>query len=59
MSWKRYLKALNGSIDVATNMGFKLFEQGIVSYTQDKLGLTAYYNKRIVALDGIHTEPLR
>ena len=59
MSWERYLEALDGSINMVTNMGFKNFEQRIVTYTQDKLGLSAYYDKQIIALDGIHTEPLR
>ena len=58
MSWERYLDALNGRIDVATNTGFCLLDQGIVTCTQDKLGLSAYYYKRIVAPDGIHMEPL-
>ena len=59
MSWERYLEALNGSIDTATNMRFRPYEQGIVTYTQDKLGLSACYDKRIVDPDGIHTKPLR
>ena len=37
-------------------MGFWLYEQGIVTYTQDKLGLSAYYDKKIVDLDGIATK---
>ena len=59
MSWERYLKALNGSVDRASNTGFRLDGSGIVTYTQSKLGLSTYYNKRIVSPDGIHTEPLR
>ena len=58
-SSERYLEALDGSIDIAMNTGFRLHEQGIMSYTQDKLGLSAYYDKWIVSLVGIHTEPLR
>ena len=59
MSWERYLEALNGSIDKAQNTGFRLLGSGIVTYTQSKLGLSTYYDKRVVASDGIHTEPLR
>ena len=59
MSWERYLEALNGSIDTGTDMRLRPYEQGIVTYTQDKLGLSAYYDKRIVDPDGIHTKPLR
>ena len=51
--------ALNGSINVVTDMGFQLLNQGIVAYTQDRLGLSVYYDKCIVAPNGIHTEPLR
>ena len=55
----RYLEALNGSTDMATNTRFRVLDQGIVTYTQDKLGLSAYYNKCIVAPDGIDRNPLR
>ena len=59
MSWTQYLEALNGSIDTATNTGFRLYEQGSVTYTEAKLGLSTYYDKQIVNPDGIHTKPLR
>ena len=59
MSWERYLEALNSSSDKAQNTGFRLLGSGIVTYTQSKLGLNPYYDKRVVASDGIHTEPLR
>ena len=42
MSWERYIKALHGRIDMAVNAGFCLLDQGIVTYTQDKLGLSPY-----------------
>ncbi len=58
MAWSRYLEALNGSIDKVQNTGFRVVDNHIVTYTQKKLGLSAYYDKRIVAADGIHTEPL-
>ena len=56
--YKRYRNALEGSIDRASNKGFRLKGQSIVSYQQDKLGLSAYYDKRIVHKDGILTGPL-
>ena len=57
-TWERFRNALEGSIDRASNKGFRLKGQSIVSYQQDKLGLSAYYDKRIVNKDGIHTDPL-
>ena len=59
MSWKRYLEELNGSVDTVTNMGFRLYEQGIMTYTQNQLELSTYHDKQIVNPDGIHTKPLR
>ena len=38
MSWDRCLEALNGSLNIATNMGFRLYEQGIVTYSQTSWG---------------------
>ena len=58
MNWKRYMQAFQGSLDKARNTGFRIHEQGIVTYEQNKLGLSAYYDKRYVLEDGIHTRPL-
>jgi hypothetical protein len=58
MSWDRYKGALDGFKDKAQNTGFRVNDNQIVTYTQNKLGLSAYYDKRIVAADGIHTKPL-
>ena len=58
MPWERYRNAPEGSIDRASNKDFRLKGQSIVSYQQDKLGLSAYYDKRIVHKEGIHTGPL-
>ena len=58
MDWNRYFEALKGSTDIATNTGFRIREHEIVTYTQNKLALSAYYDKRRVLEDGIHTEPL-
>ena len=58
MNWERYRKALFGSLDKATNIGFRKRDNPIVTYEQSKLGLSAYYDKRIVHEDGIHTSCL-
>ena len=38
---------------------FRKKENHIVTYEQTKLGLSAYYDKRVVHEDGIHTSCLR
>ena len=58
MTWKRYMQAFQGYLDKAKNTGFRIHEQGVVTYEQNKLGLSAYYDKRYVLEDGIHTRPL-
>ena len=58
MSWERNRKALFGSLDKARNIGFRKRDNHIVTYEQSKLGLSAYYDKRIVHEDGIHTSCL-
>ena len=58
MSWERYKNALFGALDKVTNIGFRKKENHIVTYEQTKLGLSAYYDKRIVHEDGIHTSYL-
>jgi len=50
--------ALKGSIDRAENRGFRLRNGQMTTYHQEKLGLSAYYDKRRVLPDGIHTEPI-
>ena len=45
-------------IDKAKNVDFRVYDQGIVTYEQNKLGLSAYYDKRYVLTDGIHTRLL-
>ena len=59
MSWERYKNALFGALDKVTNIGFRKKENHVVTYEQTKLGLSAYYDKRIVHEDGIHTSCLR
>ena len=45
-------------IDKAKNVGFRVHDQGVVTYEQNKLGLFGYYDKRYVFADGIHTRAL-
>ena len=58
MTWKRYMQAFQESVDKAKNTSFRIHEQGVVTYEQNKLGLSAYYDKRFVLPDGIHTRAL-
>ena len=50
--------ALDGCKDMATNRGFRMHKGAMYTYEQRKLGLSAYYDKRYVLPDGIHTEPI-
>ena len=45
-------------IDKAKNVGFRVYDRGVVTYEQNKLGLSAYYDERYVLADGIHIRPL-
>ena len=56
--WKRYEMVLNGYKDMATNKGLRMKDGAMYTYKQHKLGLSAYYDKRWVLEDGIHTEPI-
>jgi hypothetical protein len=58
LTWGRYKTALEGSKDLAENRGFRLRNGQMTTYAQTKLGLSAYYDKRRVLHDGIHTEPI-
>ena len=58
INWHRFKAALDGNKDMATNRGFRMRDGNIVTYEQEKLGLSAYYDKRWVLSDGIHTEPI-
>ena len=58
ITWQRFKAALEGRHDMATNRGFRMRDGKIVTYEQEKLGLSAYYDKRWVLPDGIHTEPI-
>ena len=58
ITWQRFKAALNGDVDRAQNRGFRMVGNQMVTYEQKKLGLSAYYDKRWVLPDGIHTEPI-
>jgi len=55
---QRFKAAMEGSKDMATNRGFRMRDGQMVTYEQQKLGLSAYYDKRWVLPHGIHTEPI-
>jgi len=58
ITWQRFKEALEGSTDMATNRGFWMRDGQMVIYEQQKLGLSAYYEKEWVLPNGIHTEPI-
>jgi hypothetical protein len=58
LTWGRYKAALGGCKDRAENRGFRMHNGQMTTYHQEKLGLSAYYDKRRVLPDGIHTEPI-
>ena len=58
MRAERFERALAGDRDMVTNRGFRMRDGSMYTYEQRKLGLSAYYDKRWVLPDGIHTEPL-
>ena len=45
-------------IDKTKTVGLRVYDQGMATYEQNKLGLSAYYDKRYVLADGIHRKPL-
>ena len=57
-AWQRFKEALEGATDKAKNRGFRMKNGKMITYEQQKLGLSAYYDKRWVLPDSIHTEPL-
>ena len=44
--------------DVCTNKGFRVIDNYMITYTQEKKGMSYYYDKRIVCSNGIDTLPL-
>ena len=45
-------------IGKAKNMCFRVYDQGVVKYEQNKLVLSGYYDKRYILVDGIHARAL-
>ena len=55
----KYRKGLDEFINVtSTNRGFRTVHHSVATYEQTKKGLSYFYPKRIVDVDGIHTRPL-
>ena len=44
--WGCFKAALEGHKDMATNTGFRMKDGRMVTYVQQKLGLSVYYDKR-------------
>lgn len=63
ITWQHFKVALNGSIDRVQNREFCTVCTGgakrMTTCEQQKLGLSAYYDKCWVLLNGIHTEPIK
>jgi len=57
-TWGRYKAALEGNINRAENPGFRVRHGQMTTYNQEKLALSANYDKRHVLPDGIHTVPI-
>ena len=55
---RRDIELEEKDIGKAKNVGFSVYDQDVVTYKQNKLGLSVYYDKRQVLADGIHTRPL-
>ena len=58
ITWQHFKAAFQGTTDRAENRGFRMINGRIVTYEQQKLGLSAYYDKQRVLTVGIHTEPI-
>ncbi len=58
-AWERYSAVLRtGKVDGVTNLSFRVFQNRVFSYRQERMGLTPLYLKAIVQNDGISTRPL-
>ena len=59
INFKKFENVLFGDKqDTAHNKGFRYISGVMMSYEQDKKGLSYCYHKRIVLPDGINTVPL-
>ena len=65
MTFNRYLNTLKDYLsesknpDFCTNLGFRIDNGHVVTYSLKKLGLSAAYDKRYLLPDGIHTIPIK
>ena len=61
-TWQSFKADVEGSIERDENRGFHMVRSGgamrMATHEQQKLGLSAYYDKRWVLPDGIHTESI-
>jgi hypothetical protein len=44
--------------DMCINRGFRVIDNHMITYIQEKKGLSYYYDKRVVCSNGIDTLPL-
>lgn len=58
LSREQYKSALEGGLDTVTNKGMRMNAGVMCIYEQKKLGLSAYYDKRWMMPDGIHTDSI-
>ena len=58
VNWEQYKSALEGGLDTVANRGIRMNTGVMCTYQQKKLGLSAYYGKRWMMPDGIHTESI-
>lgn len=58
LHWDWYKEVLEGVLNTATKRGMRMNGGVMCTYEQKKLGPSAYYDKRWMLKDGIHTEPL-
>jgi hypothetical protein len=57
---ERFQNVLNDpkNKDMCINRGFRVIDNHMITYTQEKKGMSYYYDKRIVLSDGVRTLPL-
>ena len=56
---EKYRRVLNGKVNVTSNnRGFRTNNHSVATYEQVQKGLSNFYPKRVVATDGLHTQPL-
>ena len=55
---EKYRRVLDVKVNVTSNnRGFRINNHSVATYEQVKKGLSYFYPKRIVKIDGIHTQP--